>query len=66
MYVRQQLDMPTYTIPLKKYDIVCETIGSAAAIYQNISCRQGDTREVRHLFCILKARGVRSIDLKGG
>lgn len=30
--------------------------------FRNMHPRQGDTRLVRHLFCILKARGVRNND----
>jgi hypothetical protein len=53
----KNLDVPTYAISPKKYNVACEKIGSEVAIFQNISVRKGGTSFVRHLFCLLKARG---------
>lgn len=42
-----------------KYIIDPENLACNGLLFGNISCRQGDTRGVRHLFYTLKACGVR-------
>lgn len=55
----------TIHLVVKQKSSLTKKIAATSDGFRNIPCHQGDTRGVRHLFCIFKACGVRGIDVMG-